>query len=53
MSAREADECAKYGEVQRWSSDSEGDDVSITLTIQTQAIQTISEGRDAVGRRHT
>ncbi len=33
MSQREADECASHGEVLRWSSDSEGDEVPISQTI--------------------
>ena len=49
MSEREANEMAQFGEVQRWSSDSEGDDEIIAKTIQTQAIPTIPEGQEAVG----
>ncbi len=33
MSEREADETAKFGEVQRWSTDSEGDEEPITQTL--------------------
>ncbi len=33
MSEREADETAKFGEVQRWSTDSEGDEAPITQTL--------------------
>jgi hypothetical protein len=50
---------AKYGEVTRWSSDSEGDEVPIKQTIQTktkalksnvtEVEQAIPEGQQAVG----
>jgi hypothetical protein len=33
MSEREADETAKFGEVLRWSTDSEGDEEPITQTL--------------------
>ncbi len=33
LSEREADETAKFGEVQRWNSDSEGDEVPISQTL--------------------
>jgi hypothetical protein len=32
MSGREVDETAKFGDVQRWSTDSEGDEEPITQT---------------------
>jgi hypothetical protein len=36
MSEREATEVARHGEVQRWSSDSEGDEVPIAQTLETE-----------------
>ncbi len=62
MSEREADEEAKYGKVQRWSSESEGGDVPVALLLKAlkdkvetvmpegeKAIPTIPEGKEAVG----
>jgi hypothetical protein len=36
MSEREANDCARNGEVLRWSSDSEGDEVPLAKTVQEQ-----------------
>jgi hypothetical protein len=52
MSEREADEMAKYGEVRRWSSDSEGDDVPILQTMNSKTgaeKEVIPDGQAAVG----
>ncbi len=48
MSEREADETAKFGEVQRWSSDSEGDEVPITQLMQ--ALKETPETRGEIKR---
>ncbi len=52
MSEREADEMAKYSEVRRWSSDSEGDDVPILQTMNSKTgveKEVIPDGQAAVG----
>jgi hypothetical protein len=52
MSEREADECAKHGEVLRWSSDSEGDDVPILQMMNSKTgveKEIIPDGQAAVG----
>jgi hypothetical protein len=52
MSEREADECGKHGEVLRWSSDSERDDVPITATLKAvkdKVEAVMPQGEEAVG----
>jgi hypothetical protein len=53
MSEREADECAKFGEVHRWSSDSEGDTEKTTGADKETPVPIQYHGQSCKNKRNT